>query len=114
MPPLYPLLKNDGPACRVCGCSEHNACMMFLPLTPKQKRERYAPHPIGCSWVRTEACTPPLCSACAGTETDMVEAIGRGCRLLEQSSNAGIHLAIVIGKAALARRKKRQKAEKVA
>jgi hypothetical protein len=44
----------------------------------------------------------------------MVEAIGRGCRLLEQSSNAGIHLAIVIGKAALARRKKRQKAEKVA
>lgn len=64
---------------------------------------------ITCSWVKPEANTPPLCSACAGTEADMAEAIARGCRLLEQCSTAGIDMAVIIGKAALARRKKFQK-----
>jgi hypothetical protein len=108
MGPQGPLLKNDGPACRCCGCTEHNACMEFLPLTAKQKRERYAPHPIGCSWVKVEGSTPPLCSACSGTEADMAEAIARGCRMLQQHTTAGIDMAVTIGKAALARRKRRQ------
>lgn len=106
--PQGPLLKNDGPACRVCGCTEHNACFVLLPLTAKQKLERYAPNVIGCSWVKVEGATPPLCSACSGTEADMAEAITRGCRMLLQHSTAGIDMAVTIGKAALARRKRRQ------
>lgn len=110
MPPVSGrILKNDGPACRVCGCTENNACLVLVPLTPKQKRERYAPNVIGCSWVKVEGSTPPLCSACAGTEADMAEAIARGCKMLQQHSTAGVDMALTIGKAALARRKKRQK-----
>jgi hypothetical protein len=68
------------------------------------------PVTLCCWWVKVEGATPPLCSACAGTDADMAEAIARGCRLLEQCSTAGIDMAVVIGKAALARRKRRQRA----
>ena len=112
MPPMGPLRKDDGPVCRVCGCSENNACMEFLPLTVKQKQGRYAPHPIGCHWVKVEGATPPLCSACSGTEADMAEAITRGCRMLTLHSTAGINMAVTIGKAALVRRKRRQQEQK--
>ena len=111
MPPVHKPLKNDGPACRVCGCSENNACMVMVPLTAKQTRERYAPNVIGCSWVKVEGATPPLCSACSGTEADMAEAIMRGVRMLSLHSTAGIDMAVKIGNAALARRKKRQNQE---
>lgn len=106
--PMGPLLKNDGPVCRVCGCSQHNACFQLVRPTAKQKRERYAPSVIGCSWVKVEGATPPLCSACAGTESDMAEAITRGCRMLGHSGGLAVGMAIKIGKAALARRKRRQ------
>lgn len=101
--PRGPLLKNDGPACRVCGCTEHNACveMVTRQLTAKQKRERWSPSAlVACSWVKTEGATPPLCSACSGTAADMAEAIDRGCRMLQQHSMAGIDMAVKIGKAA--------------
>lgn len=120
MPPVHPPLKNDGPACRVCGCTEHNACVIetaadVLPLTERiAKAVRMPatrmPRILTCSWVRPEANTPPLCSACSGTEDDMAEAIARGCRMLQHHSTAGIDMAVTIGKAALARRKKRQNA----
>ena len=119
MPPVHPPLKNDGPACRVCGCTEHNACVIaahpdVLPLIePVAHGVRIPatriPRILTCSWVRTEANTPPLCSACSGTDADMAEAIARGVRLLEMCSARGIDMAVTIGKAALARRKKLQK-----
>jgi len=82
--------------------------MMFLPLTQKQKRERYAPNPIGCSWVKVKGATPPLCSACSGTEADLAEAITRSCRLLRQSGGTGVDMAALIGEAALRRWRRRQ------
>jgi hypothetical protein len=116
MPPVHAPLKNDGPACRVCGCTEHNACVIasdetFTESIAKAVRmpATRMPRILTCSWVRTEGSSPPLCSACSGTEADMAEAIARGCRLLEQCSTAGIDMAVVIGKAALARRKKLKK-----
>ncbi|CAN7381181.1 hypothetical protein LJR220_003389 [Bradyrhizobium sp. LjRoot220] len=47
------------PACRVCKCTEFNACEE------------------GCSWVKTEPGSPPLCSACSGTPKDVVEVCRR-------------------------------------
>jgi hypothetical protein len=51
--------KSSEPACRVCGCTEHNAC------------------DEGCSWVRTEPGSPPLCSACSGKPLDVAETCRR-------------------------------------
>ncbi|MCC8963721.1 hypothetical protein H8A95_15735 [Bradyrhizobium sp. Pear76] len=51
--------KSSKPACRVCGCTEHNACEE------------------GCFWVRVEAHSKPLCSACSGTPRDVVEVCRR-------------------------------------
>lgn len=113
MPPIGKQLKNDGPVCRVCGCSEHNACTEIGDCA----RQRYRTGrietvhyrgPVGCHWVKVEGSTPPLCSACSGTEADMAEAIARGCRMLQQHTTAGIDMAVTIGKAALTRRKRRQ------
>lgn len=85
--------KSVEPACRVCGCTEHNAC------------------DEGCAWVRVEVGSLPLCSACSGTAADMVEAIKRGCDWLRQSGELAISTAIRIGTAARSRRKAREKAE---
>lgn len=110
--PQGPLLKNDGPACRVCGCTEHNACTELGDCAYEQSRGcrievvRLS-GPVGCHWVKVEGSTPPLCSACSGTEADMAEAIARGCRMLTLHSTSGIKMAVAIGKAALARRKRR-------
>src|SRR5947199_8730109 len=46
------------PACRVCGCSEHNACDDGLGGA--------------CHWIRVPAGEAPLCSACAGQAGDLV------------------------------------------
>lgn len=51
-------------ACRVCGCTEHNACEE------------------GCSWVKVETGSPPLCSACSGTAADLSETLKRADALL--------------------------------
>lgn len=68
MPPLHPKLKNDGPACRVCGCTEHNACP-----NNSDPNSLYC-----CSWVKTRgADVGPLCSACSGTGDDAYEAFHR-------------------------------------
>lgn len=68
MPPVHPPLKNDGPACRVCGCTEHNACLT----------EGHVFDDVPCSWVLTKGADKgPLCSACAGTAGDLAEAIKR-------------------------------------
>jgi len=59
--------RNSEPACRVCGCTDHNAC------------------DEGCSWVKVakdEA--KPLCSACDGTAADLFEVAGRCLRMLRQ------------------------------
>lgn len=55
-------------ACRVCGCTEHNACEE------------------GCSWVKVETGSPPLCSACSGTAADLSETLKRADTLLGKFS----------------------------
>lgn len=107
--PQGPLLKNDGPACRVCGCTEHNACVTQIMPTPTQKRQRWAPQLVACSWVKVEGATPPLCSACAGTVGDLAEAMVRGRRMLKQHGEAGMAFVLKVNKAALDRYRKRQK-----
>lgn len=52
------------PRCRVCGCTDDRAC------------------DGGCAWIRVEAGSPPLCSACAGTADDAREAFRRILRLM--------------------------------
>lgn len=95
-------LTNDGPACRVCGCTENNACRMTV-----RAGKGGSLHSIACSWADREALSPKLCSACFGTEGDMAEAIERGCKFLRDSArNAG--KAAEIGMAALSRRNKRK------
>lgn len=111
MPPVGKLLKNDGPACRVCGCTEHNACVTIEmrphPLMPKgRKRFRTA---VPCSWVKVEGATPPLCSACSGTPADLAEAMVRSRRMLVNSGSTALDFVVGINAAALARYRKRQK-----
>jgi len=93
MPPVHPPLKNDGPACRVCGCTKNNACVdddIFGEA---------------CSWVKTRGVdVGPLCSACAGTADDLAEAIGRAT---ERPAPIGTALKVLT--AALARYEKRKK-----
>lgn len=83
--------RSSEPACRVCGCTEHHAC------------------DEGCSWVRVETGSPPLCSACSGTAADMVEAIKRGMSILIVTSVQAAEQAVAIGRAALRRQKVRAK-----
>ncbi len=47
------------PACRVCKCTEFNACA------------------DGCSWVKVPHNEMPLCSACSGTAADLASSIGQ-------------------------------------
>lgn len=47
--------RSSEPACRVCGCTEYNAC------------------DEGCSWVKVRKGEKPLCSACAGTVADLIQ-----------------------------------------
>lgn len=98
MPPFGPLLKNDGPACRVCGCTEHNACLE----DPGQ-----GPLGIPCHWVQTKGADEgPLCSACSGTAEDLAEAIRRAMRF---ARSGGQLRAAAIQRAALARYEDRKK-----
>lgn len=87
--------RSDEPACRICGCTEHAAC------------------DEGCSWVKVEASSPPLCSACSGTAGDMAEAIKRSVKLLTAAGNPRrkIDHADAIGRAAIRRRNARAKIE---
>lgn len=98
MPPVGKPLKNDGPACRVCRCTEHNACIDQIPG-----------HYLACSWVRTEGATAPLCSACSGTELDAIEVLNRLQRHLKQHGTAGEAFAGVMVAACLSRWRRRQK-----
>jgi hypothetical protein len=60
--------KSSEPACRCCGCTEHNACEE------------------GCAWVKVEKGSPPLCSACSGTTADLSETLKRADALLGKFS----------------------------
>lgn len=116
MPPVHPPLKNDGPACRVCGCTEHNACVISTDETFTERIAKAVripatrmPRLLTCSWVKIadgRTLGGPLCSACAGTEADMIESLKRITLFLEQERVPSAHL---IGVQALARHKKRQK-----
>ena len=116
--PQGPLRKDDGPACRVCGCTENNACTEIgdcLRQETKAGRLRTVLYqgPVGCQWVTVEGATEPLCSACSGTEADLAEAIGRLVRMLKQHGPAGVEFSMVIGKAAIARRSRRLRAAEI-
>lgn len=84
------------PSCRVCGCSDDNAC------------------DGGCWWVRVEVDSPPLCSLCAGTAQDLREALARIARFYcarpPRMMNAKAQLARIksIARAAVRRQKLRQ------
>lgn len=115
MPPAAPLRKDDGPACRVCGCTENNACSTI-------ERRPHPSDPMGpattltavaCSWVETSGNDVPrwLCSACSGTTADMVETIDRGMNILLKSSGARAATVVVaMAQAAKFRYGARQKA----
>lgn len=87
--------KSSDPACRVCGCTEHNAC------------------DEGCSWARVAKGEAPLCSACSGGAGDMTEAVKRGVKLLDGPGlpRRKIDYAVAIGRAAVRRRNARVKSE---
>lgn len=86
MPPFQPLRKDDGPACRVCGCTQHNACVEQNPLTELTT----------CHWVETSGNDVPrwLCSACSGTAADMAEVVERTLKILKLSSTDRAHQII--------------------
>lgn len=107
--PQGPLLKNDGPACRVCGCTEHNACVLLGP--PIKRPRSWQSGLVTCSWVKVEGATEPLCSACSGTVSDLAEAMARGRRLVKQHGEAGFAFMLKINDAALARYRTRERAE---
>lgn len=125
MAPLGPLRTDDGPACRVCGCTRRNACVVEVVVNHHpQCREAVGTGActceagpiggrgrIGCSWYETgiDEGKHWLCTACAGTEADMAEVIDRGLKLLLKSSSvASAGAAVAMGQAALERRRKRQ------
>jgi len=81
------------PTCRICSCTEHNAC------------------DEGCSWVRVEKGSPPLCSACDGKPADLVEACGRAIRIL---NGAGLLRGRIVKATAILRAAKRRFAIRVA
>lgn len=85
--------RSSEPACRICGCTEHSAC------------------DEGCSWVRVEKDSPPLCSACDGKPADLVEACGRAVRVL---NGAGIVRGRLNKAVAILRAAKRRFAVRVA
>jgi hypothetical protein len=98
MPPFGPLRKDDGPACRVCGCTENNACVAEV---------HYAGRPpirVACCWEKIDDFPRTrLCSACSGTAADMMWTINRGMRLLRYPSVKAAERAVAIGLAAKAR-----------
>lgn len=108
MPPIGKPLKDDGPACRCCGCTEHNACVEQVSR-PRKRGTPEAFATIGCSWVPTEGATEPLCSACSGTEADAIEVLNRLQRHLKQHGAGGTELAGTMVSAALTRWRKRQR-----
>lgn len=119
MPPVGKPLKNDGPACRVCGCTEHNACVIHSDETFTERLAKNVrmpavrmPRVLTCSWVTTEGATEPLCSACSGTELDAIEVLNRLQRFLKQHGDAGAKFAGVMVSEALSRWKGRQRQNK--
>ena len=107
MPPLHKLLKNDGPACRVCGCTWHNACPTIEIVTIAGGVAEVSG---ACSWVRVDDEPGNLCSACAGTDADLAEVIGRMISIPARYGVARDTFATIrgIGRAALDRFKKAQ------
>lgn len=83
MPPLVSPRADDGPACRVCGCTRHNACPVGYEIVAEGDniRERG----VGCSWVETSGRDTPrwLCSACSGTGEDLAEVLKRSVDVLQ-------------------------------
>ncbi len=109
--PQGPLRKDDGPACRCCGCTEHNACVELV-MRPGHRRPRTGTPiqvAIACSWVKVEGATEPLCSACSGTISDLAEAVARGQRHLKQHGLDGFPFLLKINDAALKRYRARLK-----
>jgi len=74
------------PSCRVCACTELNAC------------------DEGCSWVKVEIESPPLCSACSGKPGDMAESLKRSLSLQRKygADNVGQEVSAIL-RAALKR-----------
>ena len=105
MPPIGKPLKNDGPACRVCRCTENNPC----PETIQRGVRNPTFQHVYCSWVIVEGATEPLCSACSGTEADAIEVLNRLQRFLKQHGEDGVAFAGTMVSEALARWKRRRR-----
>src|SRR5579859_6376233 len=70
------------PSCRICGCTEQNAC------------------DGGCSWVEVPKGEAPLCSACQGGAGDLIGVLIDVRAALSKSVSRKIHTSI---KAAIGR-----------
>lgn len=104
MPPGGPLRTDDGPPCRVCGCTEHNACVIRSDETFTEGIAKAVcmpsvrmPRILTCSWVETNGADDPrwLCSACAGTEADLINVIERVDKILDRPA-AGLALVAAL------------------
>lgn len=100
MPPFSPPLKNDGPACRVCGCTEYNACF-------DEQTE------ASCGWAilaKPDATRGPLCTACSGTTEDAIEVLGFVGKMLNPlKKTPQPRMANFAAKEAVGRLRKRKK-----
>ncbi|MGE0751822.1 MAG: hypothetical protein AB7F39_06825 [Variibacter sp.] len=81
--PLNKPLSGDGMCCRICGCTEHRACIV---------REESGRAIGACSWVKEPPYTfelmGPLCSECAGTALDLAYFSRRLAKLLKRAGLA--------------------------
>ncbi len=95
MPPLGPPRADDGPACRVCQCTQNNACIDDGTAPPRTPRLGQ----VGCAWAIVNDGLGPLCTACSGTDADAAFSLAKGVEQLGQLTNLSIAAAVRIAKA---------------
>ena len=85
--PVAHNVLHDGPACRICGCTETNACIVDNPEVGL---------PVPCWWVEPDLCSNPACVAAAAAArepiaqtVDLVAALRQSIEEAKQRREAG-------------------------